>query len=129
MPRRRLIEVPVLQVHGVLANSVVLYLLLVGLWGLRGYLRHYGVSRNYLGALAIGEAVLLLQALVGAVLLFMGRVPREELHYLYGVGSALGLPLAYSYLRGREDRRALLVYSLTTLFVFGLAVRAITTAL
>lgn len=116
------------QIHGVLANSIVLYLLLVGLWGLGGYFRGFSMTPNYRGALVIGELVLLVQAVVGVVLVVMGLVPRDGLHFLYGAASALGLPLAYTYMRDRHDRRTLLVYSLTALFVFGLSLRAITTA-
>lgn len=117
------------QLHSVIANSIILYLLLIGLWGLGGYFRGFSLSRNYAGALVIGEIVLLVQAVVGLSLVVLGRVPADSMHFLYGVGAPLGLPMAYTYLQGRKDRAALLVYSLAALFVFGLAVRALTTGL
>lgn len=118
-----------LALHSVLSNSIIMYLLLIGLWGLVGYFRGFGLSPNYRGALVIGEVVLLVQAVLGVTLLLMGGAPRDGLHFLYGVAAFLGLPLAYSYVRGRDPRSALLVYSLTALFVFGLALRATITAL
>lgn len=116
------------EVHAILANTVILYLLLVGLWGLGGYFRGYRLTPNYKGALIIGELALLAQALVGVTLLLLGWPLRDAMHLLYGLGAPLGLPLAYTYVRERDDRQALLVLSLTALFVFGLALRAMTTA-
>ena len=39
----------------------------------------------------------------------------------------LVLPFAWSYLRARNQRQALLIYSLIALFIFGLAVRGMIT--
>ncbi|MBI4493883.1 MAG: hypothetical protein HY690_13915 [Chloroflexi bacterium] len=117
-----------IALHATLANSIILYLLLVGLWGLGGYFRGFRLTRNYTGALVIGEIVLVAQGVVGLALVLLGVMPGEGMHFLYGVASVLGLPLAHSYAQGRDDRQILLIYSLATLFVFGLAVRALTTA-
>ena len=48
-------------------------------------------------------------------------------HYLYGITAVLVLPFAWSYLRSRDPRQSLLIYSLIALFIFGLAVRGMIT--
>jgi hypothetical protein len=87
------------------------------------------VSPSYTGALLIGEALLILQGLLGVVIVLSSPfpVPRDPMHLLYGIASVVALPLAFSYLKGRTDRRAQLVLALVALFTFGLAVRALTT--
>ena len=52
-----------------------------------------------------------------------GARPHASSHYLYGVTAVLVLPFAWSYLRTRDQRQALLIYGLIALFIFGLAVR------
>jgi hypothetical protein len=116
------------QLHAIIANSIWLYLLLVGLWGLVGYFRRMPLTPSFKGAVIISEVVLLVQALIGLILVLLGFAPRDAMHYLYGVGAPLGLPLAYTYARGREDRQAMLYYGLAALFVMGLSLRAMTTA-
>ena len=53
--------------------------------------------------------------------------PPGATHYLYGITAVLALPFAWSFLRARDKRLALLIYSLVALFIFGLAVRGMIT--
>jgi hypothetical protein len=46
---------------------------------------------------------------------------------LYGVTAILVLPFAWSYLRDRNQRQALMIYSLLALFIVGLAIRGMST--
>jgi heme A synthase len=115
-------------VHQRIAYATMLYMLVVGLWGLASYVRKSSLPPSYLGALVLGEALVVVQALVGALLLGEGLAPGNPMHYLYGFTALIALPLAYSYNQGRTDRRALLIYAIVALFVFGAAVRATTTA-
>lgn len=99
----------------------------VGLWGLVSYLRGGTLSGSLAGALAIGQGLIVVQILAGTALLLGDRRPATSVHYLYGVTAVVVLPFVWSYLRDRDQRRALLFYSLFTLFVAGLATRGITT--
>jgi hypothetical protein len=56
-----------------------------------------------------------------------GSQPSTPVHYLYGLTAILVLPFAWTYLRERDARQALLIYSLLALFVAGLAIRGMTT--
>jgi hypothetical protein len=114
------------QAHIVIARSMVLYYALVGLWGLVLAIRRAPLDGAYRGALIIGIGVGLLQLLIGLALVVVGRRPRDDLHYLYGLSVIVTLPLVHQYLAGRRVA-ATLAYGLGALFMMGLALRAITT--
>jgi hypothetical protein len=115
-------------VHGRIAYATMLYMLAVGLWGLAMFFRRGTLQPSYLSALVLGELLVVAQALLGALLVGGGAVPGNPMHYLYGFTALIALPLAYSYNQGRHDRKALLIYAIVALFVFGAGVRATGTA-
>jgi hypothetical protein len=117
----------VLSLHGRAATAIVLYLSVVGFWGLLLGLRGSAPTPNFIGALAIFEVAAIAQGLLGLTLLF-SRPPSQSLHVLYGFALALALPLAATVVRKRERRTASLTFGLVALFAAGLAVRGITTA-
>jgi nitric oxide reductase large subunit len=105
----------------------MLFMLAMGIWGLFGYVRGQAVSGSYAGSLVIAEALIVVQVLAGILLLATGLRPPSTTHYLYGISAILVLPFAWSYYRDRDQRQALLIYSLIAFFVFGLAVRGVMT--
>jgi hypothetical protein len=113
--------------HDRLSITMMLFMAALGVWGLVAYLRGQSISGSYAGALAIGEALVLVQVGAGVAMFATGARPPSATHYLYGLTAVLVLPFAWSYLRGRNQRQALLIYSLVALFIFGLAVRGIVT--
>lgn len=117
-----------LEFHGRLANTVVLFALALGLWGLFLYFRKQGPSASYLGGLVIGELLFIAQGIVGAILYFSGPPPNRAVHILYGLLAVFTVPAAYTYTRGATTRRESLIYGIIGLFLFGVALRAITTA-
>lgn len=117
----------VLSLHGRAATALVMYLAIVGLWGLFLGLRGAGPTPNFIGALVIAEIAAIAQGSLGIALLF-SRPPSQSLHVLYGFALALALPLAATIVRRRERRTASLTFGLVALFAAGLAVRGITTA-
>ena len=116
----------VVAAHGSFARVVVLYLVLLGGWGIAAGLRGKAPSGSYLGALVIAEGAALLQGLLGIANLF-ARPPQNTLHLLYGVALALALPLAWTYTRGRPGSRVSLMLGVVALFAAGLGVRGMTT--
>ena len=109
--------------HDRLATTVMLYMAALGMWGLVAWFRGQSVSGSLGGALVIGELLVLLQVGAGVLILAAAVRPPTAVHYLYGITAVLVLPFAWSYLRDRDQRQALLIYSLLALFIFGLAVR------
>ena len=117
----------VFLLHDRLSLTVMLYMAALGLWGLIAYARGQAVTGSIGGALVIAEALVLVQVGAGVLLLGGGLRPPASTHYLYGIAAILVLPFAWSHFRNRDQRQALLIYSLIALFIFGLAVRGIMT--
>lgn len=116
-----------LLMHDRLSMTVMMFWGAVGLWGLFTWFRGSGVTGSIAGALAIGEVLVLVQVLAGVGLYLTGLRPPDSTHYLYGATAILVLPFAWSYMKDRDQRQALMVYSLLALFIFGLAIRGMTT--
>lgn len=117
----------VVSLHQGFFTVVVVYALIITLWGALHYLRGSGPSGGYLGALVIMQGIATFQGLVGLVVLATGHRPQDNLHYLYGLAVALTLPAAYSFSRGANDRNTSGIYALAGLLLVGLAIRASTT--
>lgn len=116
-----------LTLHQGFARVVLIYSLILALWGLLLYVRRSGPSGGYLGALILAEGIAALQGIIGLVLVVQGHRPADPLHYLYGVVAVLTLPAAYLFSSGGTDRRDSLVFGLAALFLVGIAIRGIAT--
>jgi heme A synthase len=116
----------VVELHQLIARALVLYFALVGIWGVFVGLRRAEFNSSFRGALIIGVGLGVVQAVVGLVLVFSGQRPADNLHYLYGASVILTLPLVASYISDKKFSRPL-AYGLASLFMAGLAIRAITT--
>lgn len=114
------------ELHQRVAFSLVLYYLAVGLWGLFLAFRHAPISPGYRGALFIGVGLGVIQALLGITLVLSGLRPADNLHFLYGASVIVTLPLVMSYIVDKKVSRPL-AFGLASLFMAGLAIRAITT--
>jgi hypothetical protein len=115
------------DIHARLANTALLYIVLIVLWGWWRYFRRQGINSNYWGALAIAEVLILIQAGLGFYLWIIGIQPAQPIHILYGVISALAIPAAFAFTKGRDTRGEMLVYSASMLFLVGLLWRAVAT--
>ncbi len=116
------------EFHGQLSSAVVLYAVILGVWGVLNFVRRREVSEGYWGALLIGELLILAQGVLGAYMWYQGLRPGRGVHVLYGVVTALGVPAIYAYTRGREGRAENLAYGSMALIVALLAYRAIVTS-
>jgi hypothetical protein len=120
------------SIHGALANTAWLFFLIIGLWGLIRAIRGQSVNGAYLGAAFIGQLIFVAQAVMGALLWIGGQnasIQRPGIHLLYGIFALVFLPFVYlSVLRGDDTNRAQWVLAFTTLFLFGIALRSISTS-
>src|SRR5438067_40906 len=96
------------------------------MWGVFLAIRKAEFSSAYRGALIISVVLGVVQAAVGMVLLVTGHQPASDLHFLYGASVIVTLPLVASYIADKKFSR-MLAYGLASLFMAGLAIRAITT--
>ena len=135
------------DIHGRLANTALLFIAILAAWGLWRMIRKQGVSSSYWGALVIGEVLILLQGALGAYLWLVGERPDRGIHILYGIVSALVIPGVYAFTKGNQDtptsqdesvdqgerqrleRRTMMVYAFALLFLFGILLRSVGTAI
>ena len=112
-----------------ITNATQMFFLLLGIWGAYRAVRGMSVDGSYFGALAIGEVMYILLVLFDVILWTGGAVPdRAGLHYLYAAFAALLMPFVYtSVLKGDDGNQAQWIYAFVTLFLWGIATRAITT--
>lgn len=122
-----------IAIHSALSNSAWLFFLIIGLWGLFRAIRGQAVDGSYLGAAFIGQLIFVTQAILGALMWIGGgsaAMQRPGIHLLYGIFALVFLPFIYlSVLRGDDTNRAQWVLAFTTLFLFGIALRSISTAI
>jgi hypothetical protein len=107
-------------VHDRLANTAILYVILMALWSFWRFFRKQKVDSNYSGALAIAEFIILAQAVLGLVIALTGgyaRLERPPMHLLYGAVSLLAIPALFLYTRANDRYQVMLVYGVTLVFL------------
>jgi hypothetical protein len=118
----------VTEIHSRLGNTAILFILALALWAFWRYFRKQSIDSSYWGSLVIAEVLILLVGGVGFYMWAAGLRPGGGgIHILYGVLSALGIPMIFAFTRGRESHRDLLVYGAGLLFMVGLLIRATST--
>jgi MFS superfamily sulfate permease-like transporter len=118
-------ELAMTYIHARLANTALLFIGIMALWGFWRFFRRQGPNASYFGALAVGEILILVQGVLGAVLWFTSMRPgRGGIHILYGVISVLAIPGVYLFTKGREERRDMLIYAAVLAFLIGILLRA-----
>jgi heme A synthase len=89
---------------------LLLYAVLLGLWGTYHYIRNQRVSGGFRSSYLIMAALIPIDGLFGLGALIASGHPREGLlHIVYGVFAVLFIPGAYLYSRGGSDRRETLI--------------------
>lgn len=111
--------------HARLADTVLLYFLVMMVWALWLFLRKRGSEPNFRGAFLISEILVLAQAGLGWVL-WLGhlRPAGGSMHVLYGIIAALGLPAIYVYTKDRPSRYQMLVYAVAYFLLAAILVRS-----
>lgn len=89
---------------------LLIFALLLGLWGTYYYFRNMRVSGGFRSTYLIMAAITPLQGLLGLSTLLLGGHPKAGLlHMVYGIFATLFLPGAYLYSRSGNSRRETLV--------------------
>jgi hypothetical protein len=96
--------------------------LAVGIWGVVGYRRKKQPSRRYWTCLGIAWATIYVQGVLGLALFDKYKPPFK--HHFYGFLFVI-ITLAVFPIRGEDPRRTHLVFSVATLFIGIVAIRAI----
>ncbi|MCC6169863.1 MAG: hypothetical protein IT329_21780 [Caldilineaceae bacterium] len=116
------------QLHAGLSNTAVWFVGLIGVWALLLRFRSRPLNPSWYGAAVVGEIVLVLQGLLGALLYFQGldvMLARPFMHILYGIVAVVTLPASHSYFGHLEDDRVkTLAMAVTCFFLWGILLRA-----
>ena len=119
----------VLWLHGRIGNAVPLYMVLLGILSFINYVRGQGLDGGMIGAIVIGEILMIVQAVLGITLFIaLNRINNLSIHFLYGSLTVIFLPGLWLYTRGATDRRSSLIWGVAGIFMMGLGLRAIGTA-
>lgn len=94
--------------HRYLATVLLIFAVLLAVWGTIQYFRNQRVSGGFRSSFLIMAGVTVLQGLLGLGTLLTGGSPRV-LHMVYGAFAVLFLPGAYLYSHGGNQRRETLV--------------------
>ena len=117
-------------IHRLLSNTVWMFFLIIGIWGTYRAIRGWEVDGSYIGSVAVGQVLFYVQGVLGILVWFAGtgRPMDGTMHWLYGAFSMVFLPFVYFYwLRSDDSNRAQWVLGFATLFMFGIALRSIST--
>jgi hypothetical protein len=119
----------VFWLHERVGNAAPLFMALLGILNLVNYARGQGVDGGIIGAIVIGEIMMIIMAILGITLFIaLGRIHSLSIHFLYGSLSVIFFPGLWMYTRGATDRRSSLVWGFAGIFMMGLTLRAIGTA-
>ena len=107
----------VFEIHGRLGNTALLYTIIMAGWALWRFYRCQGINSNFWGSLVILELILLVQGALGGYIYLGGisHLSRQFMHMLYGIVSLLVIPVVFSFTRGDDRRRVMLVYGIALL--------------
>lgn len=116
-------------IHNRLATTAVIFSAICAVWGIANYLRGQSLSSSYWGTLVIAELLMVAQGFVGLILMLDGAAPARGyvIHLLYGATAVISLPAVYLYSGGQDTRRESLFYGVVCIWLFGIALRGITT--
>lgn len=109
-------------VHSYWGYVVVVANLVVGAWGLRRWRRRRAGSRPFWIALGVGWGTIYVQGLLGLAIFNDYKPPFK--HHFYGFLFAI-ITIAVLPLHTESERTRLLVFSVATLFIGIVAVRAV----
>jgi hypothetical protein len=97
------------RLHGLAARALLIYALVLGVWGTYLYFRNQGVGGGYRASFLVMAGFSALQGLLGLGAFALGGRPSELLHVVYGIFAVIFLPGAYLFAHGGSRRRETVV--------------------
>jgi hypothetical protein len=118
------------EIHLYVGFAVVSIFAMGWLWGLGIWISRRDPGQPFWWWLTAAQVIALLQALIGSVLLLMGRRPTDWLHLVYGYGPILIFGVGHSLAREEQFRsKPWAAFALASFICFGLTLRALMTGL
>ncbi len=100
---------------------------LAGVWALAAHRLHSLRTRALWWFIGLAQVTVFVQVILGALLVGRHKVPLPEFHAFYGFVAIIAIAIIYSY-RFQMKHRLYLLYGFGSLFVMGLAIRAMLVA-
>lgn len=113
-----------LEFHHLFAWVVVVTNAGAGAWALAAHYRPRWRSPLVWWSVLVAEATIAVQALSGVWLIAVGDLQARDFHAFYGFGAVIAAVIIYSY-RPQLKHVKYLLYGLGSLFLMGMALRAI----
>jgi hypothetical protein len=92
-------------IHLVGARALLLYAVVVGIWGTYLYFRRQELNGGFRSSFLLMAGLTAIQGLAGLAVFASGRRPGELLHIVYGAFAVLFLPGVFLYAQGGSRRR------------------------
>jgi hypothetical protein len=101
---------PLAFLHTLGARVLLLFGVVLAIWGTYQYFRKAAVSAGFRSSYLIMAVLTAVQGLLGLAAFAIGGHPRTLLHFVYGAFAVLFLPSAYFWaLRGDRRREAIIL--------------------
>ena len=100
---------------------------LAGVWALAAHRLQSLRTRALWWFIGLAQVTVFVQVILGALLVGKHKVPLPEFHAFYGFVAIIAIAIIYSY-RFQMKHRLYLLYGFGSLFVMGLAIRAMLVA-
>ena len=100
---------PLAFLHGLGASALLLFAVVLGIWGTYQYFRKAEVSGGFRSSFLVMAGLTAIQGLIGLAALTSGGRPTNLLHFVYGAFAVLFLPGAYLWARSGNRRREALI--------------------
>ncbi|GAB4571189.1 MAG: hypothetical protein Kow0077_07220 [Anaerolineae bacterium] len=111
-------------VHQILNNAYILFSFLLGGWCILKLIRNETLDGQFWGAVAANTILALSILLWTVVMVLTGIRPhRMVTYFLYALYFVVVLPGTFSLLRGRDDRLAVIIFGIVTIFSAAAATR------
>ena len=96
---------PLVFLHGFGARALLVFAVVLGVWGTYLYFRKHELSGGFRASYLIMGGLTAAQGLIGLLAFITGGRPTELLHLVYGAFAVLFIPGAYFYAQGGTRRR------------------------
>ena len=119
-----------IELHRVIGFGVVAIFAIGWLFGLVLWIAKRDANDWFWRWLVVAQVIAIVQALIGVILLLLGKRPSTWLHLVYGFGPLIILAIAHALARDENFRtRPWAPFAVASFICFGLTLRALMTGL
>lgn len=112
------------SMHESLNNAYILFCFALGVYAAVLGGRNVPLSGNFWGAMWTNTILAAIVLVVALILLVQGVESERRVYYLYAVYFVISLPGVFSIMKGNDNRRAAIFFSVVAFFNSGAAYRA-----